>query len=108
MSLIHVAIFTRAPVAGVAKTRLIPLLGAEGAAHAQQAMTWHMLEMATALPGACPCALMVAASGACTSANSMLTTNRALMNPIPTLAVALKWVSSMTSIDSTPGPHLPT
>ena len=52
MSLIHVAIFTRAPVAGAAKTRLIPLLGAEGAARAQQAMTWHMLEMATALPGA--------------------------------------------------------
>ena len=52
MSVIHVAIFTRAPVADVAKTRLIPLLGAEGAAHAQQAMTWHMLEMATALPGA--------------------------------------------------------
>ena len=52
MSLIHVAIFTRAPVAGAAKTRLIPLLGAEGAARAQQAMTWHMLEMATALPDA--------------------------------------------------------
>ena len=35
----------------------------------------------------------------------MLTMKRALMNPTPTLAVALKWVSSMTSIDSTPGPH---
>ena len=38
----------------------------------------------------------------------MSTLNRALMNPMPTLAVALKWVSSMTSIDSTPGPHWPT
>ena len=38
----------------------------------------------------------------------MSTLNRALMNPIPTLAVALKWVSSTTSIVSTPGPHGPT
>lgn len=52
MSALHVAIFTRAPVAGASKTRLIPLLGAEGAARAQQAMTWHALEMATALPEA--------------------------------------------------------
>ena len=34
--------------------------------------------------------------------------NRALMNPMPTLATALKWVASMTSIFSTPGPHWPT
>ena len=34
MSKRHVAIFTRAPVAGKTKTRLIPLLGAEGAAYA--------------------------------------------------------------------------
>jgi rSAM/selenodomain-associated transferase 1 len=52
MSERHVAIFTRAPVAGASKTRLIPLLGAEGAARAQQVMTWHALEMATALPEA--------------------------------------------------------
>ena len=38
----------------------------------------------------------------------MSTLNRALMKPIPTLAVALKWVSSTTSIFSTPGPHWPT
>ena len=38
----------------------------------------------------------------------MSTLKRALMNPIPTLAVALKWVASMTSIVSTPGPHWPT
>ena len=38
----------------------------------------------------------------------MSTMKRALMNPIPTFAVALKWVSSMTSIVSTPGPHGPT
>lgn len=52
MSQRHVAIFTRAPVAGASKTRLIPLLGAEGAARAQRAMTWHALEMACALPDA--------------------------------------------------------
>ena len=52
MSRRHVVIFTRAPVAGASKTRLIPLLGAEGAAHAQQALTWHALEIATALPDA--------------------------------------------------------
>ena len=42
------------------------------------------------------------------STNSMFTTKRALMNPIPTLAEALKCVSSIVSIDSTPGPHWPT
>jgi rSAM/selenodomain-associated transferase 1 len=52
MSQRHVAIFTRAPVAGASKTRLIPLLGAEGAAHAQRIMTWHALEVACALPDA--------------------------------------------------------
>ncbi|MDB5758551.1 MAG: hypothetical protein JWM30_1840 [Burkholderia sp.] len=52
MSRCHVAIFSRAPVAGASKTRLIPLLGAEGAAHAQRVMTWHALEMASALPDA--------------------------------------------------------
>jgi hypothetical protein len=52
--------------------------------------------------------LIVASSGALTSLNSMFTTNRALMNPIPTFAVALKCRSSITSIDSTPGPHRPT
>ena len=38
----------------------------------------------------------------------MATLKRALMNPMPTLAVALKWVASTTSIVSTPGPHGPT
>ena len=52
MSRRHVAIFTRAPVAGASKTRLIPLLGAQGAAHAQRVMTWHALEIACALSDA--------------------------------------------------------
>lgn len=42
----HVAIFARAPVPGAAKTRLIPLLGPEGAADAQRAMTLRALETA--------------------------------------------------------------
>ena len=44
----------------------------------------------TALPGAWPWALMLAWSGGSRSTSSMLTTKRALMNPTPTLAVALK------------------
>lgn len=48
----HVAIFARAPVAGAAKTRLIPMLGPEGAANAQRAMTLRALETAcVAAPG---------------------------------------------------------
>lgn len=42
----HVAVFARAPVAGAAKTRLIPLLGPEGAAAAHQAMVLRALETA--------------------------------------------------------------
>lgn len=42
----HIAVFAKAPVAGSVKTRLIPLLGAEGAAAAQRAMTLHTLETA--------------------------------------------------------------
>ena len=42
------------------------------------------------------------------SATVMSTLNLAEMNPIPTFARALKWSSSTTSIDSTPGPHAPT
>ena len=52
MSRRHVAIFTRAPVAGETKTRLIPLLGAQGAARLQRVMTWCALEAACALPDA--------------------------------------------------------
>ena len=46
MSLIskeHLIIFTRYPETGITKTRLIPLLGAEGAAHLQRKMTEHTL-----------------------------------------------------------------
>jgi uncharacterized protein len=39
-------LFTRYPVAGKAKTRLIPALGADGAAQLQRAMTMHTLAMA--------------------------------------------------------------
>jgi rSAM/selenodomain-associated transferase 2/rSAM/selenodomain-associated transferase 1 len=46
MSLIskeHLIIFTRYPATGATKTRLIPLLGAEGAANLQRKMTEHTL-----------------------------------------------------------------
>ena len=48
----HIAVFARAPVAGAAKTRLIPLLGEQGAADAQRAMTLRTLNTAlAAAPG---------------------------------------------------------
>ncbi len=43
---VGVAIFARAPVAGQAKTRLIPLLGAEGAANLQDWMLQRTVAMA--------------------------------------------------------------
>ena len=52
MNDLHIAIFTRAPVPGMAKTRLIPLLGEEGAARVQRQMTWRTLGTARALPDA--------------------------------------------------------
>jgi rSAM/selenodomain-associated transferase 1 len=45
---VHIAVFAKAPVAGSAKTRLIPLLGEEGAAAAQRAMTLRTLDTACA------------------------------------------------------------
>ena len=48
----HIAVFAKAPVPGSAKTRLIPLLGEEGAASAQRAMTLRTLDTAcAAAPG---------------------------------------------------------
>ncbi len=44
-------VFARAPVAGAAKTRLMPALGADGAAACQAALTRHTLDTATR---ACP------------------------------------------------------
>lgn len=43
-----VAVFARAPVPGAAKTRLMPRLGADGAAELQQRFIAHALETATA------------------------------------------------------------
>lgn len=49
---LHIAVFAKAPVAGSAKTRLIPLLGGEGAAAAQRVMTLRALSTAcTEAPG---------------------------------------------------------
>ncbi|MES2537446.1 MAG: TIGR04282 family arsenosugar biosynthesis glycosyltransferase [Pseudomonadota bacterium] len=48
----HIAVFARAPVAGESKTRLIPLLGEEGAAAAQRKMCLRTLATAcAAAPG---------------------------------------------------------
>jgi rSAM/selenodomain-associated transferase 1 len=44
----HIVVFARAPVAGRAKTRLVPLLGATGAAAAQRWMALRTLQVACA------------------------------------------------------------
>jgi rSAM/selenodomain-associated transferase 1 len=49
---IEIAVFAKAPVPGEAKTRLIPLLGAEGAARLQEKLIEHTLAKATAIAGA--------------------------------------------------------
>jgi hypothetical protein len=49
---VHIAVFARAPVAGQAKTRLIPLLGADGAAALQRQLIERTLATACAVPGA--------------------------------------------------------
>jgi hypothetical protein len=46
----HLIIFTRHPIAGEAKTRMIPALGEAGAAALQREMTGHMLLTARCLP----------------------------------------------------------
>jgi rSAM/selenodomain-associated transferase 1 len=59
MSGVAIAVFARAPVAGEAKTRLIPLLGADGAARLQARLLQAAVAKAIALPGAA-CTLWVA------------------------------------------------
>jgi len=49
---IGIAVFARAPVAGQAKTRMIPLLGAAGAAALQRRLIERTLATACAVPGA--------------------------------------------------------
>ena len=48
----RIAIFARAPVAGEAKTRLIPMLGADGAAALQRRLIERTLTTACAVPAA--------------------------------------------------------
>jgi rSAM/selenodomain-associated transferase 1 len=48
----EIAVFARAPVAGQAKTRLIPLLGADGAAALQRQLIERTLATAAAVAGA--------------------------------------------------------
>ena len=49
---LNLAVFARAPVAGEAKTRLVPVLGAEGAAALQRQLIERTLATACAVPGA--------------------------------------------------------
>lgn len=49
--LVEIAVFARAPVAGEAKTRLVPRLGAKGAARLQAWLTRRALARAAAVPG---------------------------------------------------------
>ncbi|MBE9180738.1 TIGR04282 family arsenosugar biosynthesis glycosyltransferase [Oculatella sp. LEGE 06141] len=50
----QLVVFTRYPTPGKTKTRLIPALGAEGAARLQQQMTEHMLVQVKALAASYP------------------------------------------------------
>jgi uncharacterized protein len=45
---VAVAVFAKAPIAGFAKTRLIPMLGADGAARLQERLIWHAVGTACA------------------------------------------------------------
>lgn len=47
MAGLHIAVFAKAPIAGQVKTRLIPLLGAEGAQAAYRQMLLHALQIAS-------------------------------------------------------------
>jgi rSAM/selenodomain-associated transferase 1 len=47
MASLHIAVFAKAPIAGQVKTRLIPLLGAEGAAAAYRQMLLKALQIAS-------------------------------------------------------------
>lgn len=49
MTDLHIAVFAKAPTVGYCKTRLIPLLGPEGATKAHCEMTMHALRIATAV-----------------------------------------------------------
>jgi hypothetical protein len=49
---VDIAVFARAPIAGQAKTRLIPRLGAAGAARLQQQLIASALARAAGVPGA--------------------------------------------------------
>lgn len=49
---IEIAVFARAPVAGLVKTRLIPMLGADGAAALQRRLIERTLATARAVDGA--------------------------------------------------------
>jgi len=51
-SAVRIAVFARAPVAGATKTRLIPALGAAGAAALQQQLIERTLATACAVPAA--------------------------------------------------------
>lgn len=48
---LHIAVFAKPLVPGVVKTRLIPSLGAEGAAAVQRAMLWKTLTVAREVAG---------------------------------------------------------
>ncbi len=52
-------IFAKAPIPGQVKSRLIPVLGAEDAAHLQRRLTWRLVGM-MAESGVCPVELWVA------------------------------------------------
>ncbi|MGB3613857.1 MAG: TIGR04283 family arsenosugar biosynthesis glycosyltransferase [Elainellaceae cyanobacterium] len=59
----HLVVFTRHPKPGTTKTRLIPALGATGAASLQREMTEHMLKQADALSQQMPLSVSIHYTG---------------------------------------------
>jgi len=69
----HISVFTRLPLAGQSKTRLIPVLGAEGAATLQRDMTAHVVRQARFLAATDGVTVEVRiADGSCTEARRWL------------------------------------
>ena len=93
------AILAKAPVAGLAKTRLIPVLGAAGAARAQRRFTLNTLQVANA---AITCAIdtSAAAAASSTSSTSTSTSTSAAAAATPATQSASGWLTPL----STPPP----
>ena len=94
-----VAILAKAPVAGLAKTRLIPVLGAAGAARAQRRFTLNTLQIASAamaFASAPASAFSAATAAAAASASATASASGATTQRPPPLPLTL-WCAPDTT-----------